>query len=67
MLSHGRSERSLNQLAFERLMNRLKQQHKGTKATFATQHDFSKSAAIENESKEQEIASYYLLLLQPYF
>ena len=66
-MSHGRSERNLNQLAFQRLLNRLKQQHKGTKVTFATQHDSSTSSAVENESKEQEIASYYLLLLQPYF
>ena len=62
---HGRSERTLDQIAFDRLMNGLKKHENALKT--ASTAVVRTTRANENEAKEQEVASYYLVLLQPYF
>ena len=55
------SERKLNQLALERLVNRMRVQTRQHKA------DTTSKSLAQIKAKEEAIASYYLLLLQPYF
>ena len=57
------SERKLDQLAVERLINRMRtqtRQHKGTTA-------ITNGLGRDNQAKDNDIASYYQVLLQPYF
>ena len=56
------SERTLDQLAVERLINRMRiqtRQHKDTTTIAINQAGLS--------TQEEAIASYYLVLLQPFF